>query len=698
MVYADTVRLIGFTIGTILHITLLFTILQTKRSGIREWPILLAILSLGMWHMGHAISSLYWLLGGSEFSPIITLCKMISLIGLGLLPSFLLHAHLTFSSARRLSRGNWPNLVLFVNYIPALFLPGALSKLMASSLEPTLEELSPYATPFMIWFAIGLVASSLIDFNISTNATDLTERKFFRRVGFLLLAIATSMAYFYFFEGTFPTPRPVYLETWRMLASNLPTAFIAYSIYRFNFLELIINRRFIYVLSLSIIITIYLFFIRRLSDYLAWKYEAFADLAELLLIFALVTAAIPIYLWINRFITKRIQLYSDFTRSLNEQASSILNLKPRLDFLVAKVAQTFHLNKVSIVFIDSDPSAGQIAVGPFGSSIDRDRLDEGGVHTLASYCLEKRMDILRLNDSIPSEIHTALKSLGSTHLFPLWHGAQLVGLMLIDTYPRKYLDEHEGPLLAICSPIAASIENGKMIEEKIKLERAFIVHENMANLGKVATQIAHEIKNPLSSIKTIVQLMREQNTLDEEYKKDLSFIDSEINRLDNSVVQLLNFSRPVQKQQGRVDLTELLQSTVAFFDRRSHENKVKIECQVDAGLVLSESSPESVKEIILNLLINALQASPKAGKVQLKAYASDESVVLEIIDDGPGIPKDLHTKVFEPFFTTKQKGTGLGLAIVKKNLDYLGGRIILESPIENNSGTKFKVVFPLAKS
>jgi signal transduction histidine kinase len=124
-----------------------------------------------------------------------------------------------------------------------------------------------------------------------------------------------------------------------------------------------------------------------------------------------------------------------------------------------------------------------------------------------------------------------------------------------------------------------------------------------------------------------------------------------------------------------------------------------MQCQVEEGLVLEQTNSDGVKEILINLLINARQASPPGSTVTVAAYAQKGEghrpavICLEVTDEGPGVPADLQGKIFEPFFTTKQKGTGLGLAIIKKNVDYLGGEITLESPVEHQRGTRFRVVF-----
>src|SRR5262249_54448639 len=159
-----------------------------------------------------------------------------------------------------------------------------------------------------------------------------------------------------------------------------------------------------------------------------------------------------------------------------------------------------------------------------------------------------------------------------------------------------------GLLRALTGPIAGTIEDCKIVEEKIQLEKALIRQEHMANLGKMAAAIAHEIKNPLSSIKTIVKVMKEGAKLHEEDQRDLGFINSEIDRLNSSIIQLLNFSRPVAESRAAVPLSEMLQNTIQFLSRERGESPVRMECRIEEGLVLEQANPDSVKEILINLL------------------------------------------------------------------------------------------------
>jgi signal transduction histidine kinase len=175
----------------------------------------------------------------------------------------------------------------------------------------------------------------------------------------------------------------------------------------------------------------------------------------------------------------------------------------------------------------------------------------------------------------------------------------------------------------------------------------------------------------------------------------VAYIISETDRLNNSVRQILTFSRPAPDGAGTVDISQLLEDVSRTLSREHSEQQIRIVRRIEPGLVLKQSDRQSFQQIVLNLTLNAIQASGSNGVVQLDAGSADGKIVIAITDGGPGIAPELRDRVFEPFFTTKQKGTGLGLAIVKKNVHNLGGDIRLESPIAEGHGTRITVMVPI---
>jgi signal transduction histidine kinase len=275
---------------------------------------------------------------------------------------------------------------------------------------------------------------------------------------------------------------------------------------------------------------------------------------------------------------------------------------------------------------------------------------------------------------------------GWTHRWPLESEGRTLGVLAVDAAPRRRLEDDEPLLASLALELGHSLDTLRLVEEKLHLQQQLLRQEHLASLGKVSAAVAHEIKNPLSSIRTIAQVMLEDPEVAERYGRDLGYILSESARLAASVEQLLGFSRPVEAVATPVDVSALVSSVA---------ERVRAQCQVEPGWWLPRGNPELVSQIAWNLMSNAEQASP--GQVRVELDGRGEDVELRVSDAGPGIPAELQARVFEPFYTTKQKGTGLGLAVVKKAVQNLRGEIAVESPLAEGRGTRLVVRLPGAE-
>ncbi len=309
-----------------------------------------------------------------------------------------------------------------------------------------------------------------------------------------------------------------------------------------------------------------------------------------------------------------------------------------------------------------------------------------------------------LNESIARQIGVSalLGTLCATHVFPIERGAKRIGLLVVDSSPRKKLGSRvEDTLRSLCSQLALVVENSSLLKAKLELQNELSRKAQMVQLGEMTARIAHEIKNPLSSIKTIVQVMQEDSELEAKYARDLSLIKNEIDRLGSTISQLLNFARPSMDAGEKVSLRDAAESALVFLGRDIEQQRISVENEIPADLPLIDANSTALREIFLNLFLNAFQAGGPGTLLRLQAWegvladGSERYILLVVEDDGPGVPAELQAKLFTPFFTTKQRGTGLGLAIVKRNVEHMGGRISLESPARDGRGTRFLIHLPL---
>ncbi len=243
-------------------------------------------------------------------------------------------------------------------------------------------------------------------------------------------------------------------------------------------------------------------------------------------------------------------------------------------------------------------------------------------------------------------------------------------------------------------------ERKKLDDETRDIYHQLLQAEKMAALGQTISGVAHELNNPLATILTWAERLSQRSTLEEAVRHGLDVILGESERAARIVRNLLTFARKRQTTRAMVDVNQVARETMAL---RSYEQRVTNISVIDAlaaGLPQVFADGHQLQQVLLNLMINAEQAMLSAngrGVLVVRSWhdAKQECVILEINDDGPGIPDDLQPKIFDPFFTTKEvgKGTGLGLTVAYAIVQEHGGRIRLES--RPNVGASFYVELPV---
>ncbi len=215
----------------------------------------------------------------------------------------------------------------------------------------------------------------------------------------------------------------------------------------------------------------------------------------------------------------------------------------------------------------------------------------------------------------------------------------------------------------------------KLLQEKVKRS------EKLAAIGELAAGVAHEIRNPLSSIRGFAQFLRHSLKDKPQEKEYAETMVTEVDRINRVVSDLLTFARPMTVEVAPTDITELIEHAVRLVEPDALSRKITIQRKI-SDLTKLPLDANQITQALLNLLLNALQAVPPQGNIEIGADldASDSQLHFWVIDDGPGVPYNLLEKIFEPFYTTHEKGTGLGLAIVHKIVENHNGEIRVSSP------------------
>jgi two-component system, NtrC family, sensor histidine kinase HydH len=251
--------------------------------------------------------------------------------------------------------------------------------------------------------------------------------------------------------------------------------------------------------------------------------------------------------------------------------------------------------------------------------------------------------------------------------------------------------------------VAAMIVLGILSYTLLRNARRFITLENreqsdrhLRMLGTMAASLAHEIRNPLGAMKGLTQLAQEELPPDHIAQPQLKTVVSEAERLEKLVTDLLDFARTKEPQISEFDLVALISDIKTILDSRLETSKVEMRISANPCPLILRSDPAGLRQVLLNVLINAIEATPQGKTVTLTTTLdeSHKSIVIRIDDSGNGLGGRNPDELAQPFFTTKIQGTGLGLAISKQIIESLGGSLNLENL--SGGGARCSITLPLA--
>lgn len=217
------------------------------------------------------------------------------------------------------------------------------------------------------------------------------------------------------------------------------------------------------------------------------------------------------------------------------------------------------------------------------------------------------------------------------------------------------------------------------ITAEMQIEQRLYQSQKMVAIGELSTYIAHEIRNPLFAIGGFANALLRTESLDEAAREKARIILEESQRLDTILKSIINFARPTEQAIGAVDVNELAAQTVELMSFGT-EKELPITLNLASNLPRVHGNAEMLKQCLINLIKNAQEAMDK-GAITVTTRYADGVVLLEVVDNGPGIPQDLQEKIFSPFFSTKDKGAGLGLAMTRKIMNEIGGKLFLHSKV-----------------
>lgn len=379
----------------------------------------------------------------------------------------------------------------------------------------------------------------------------------------------------------------------------------------------------------------------------------------------------------------------------SREFTSSLELSEVLDRVASQVRRTLEAKLVSILLEQQGMLQLAAADGAPQAYLTRGPLPVAG--TVAGKVLQSGLPVViedvRREPGFLSANLAAREGLCTLVCLPLRGRRRNLGVLNVYTgEPRRFEPQQVEALGMLGQLSAAAIENAALYREALEAGEHLRESEKLAALGRLSAGFAHEIKNPLNTIAVLLYAMRQQAAEDPQTLADLQVIESEIRRLTLLVDQFLDFARPKPPKFCRQDVSEIVEETLLLVRAQAAREGIRLVWRVRERAALVWADGAQLKQVFLNLALNAMQAMPGGGTLTVAVQRRNGGVIVEFTDTGPGMSPEIRRRIFEPFFTTRRGGHGLGLAISLRIVENHSGRLWLDS--QPGRGTTATVWLP----
>ena len=759
----DVIIMLGFFVGTILYAVLTAEVLKRQNKLAHEYVFLFMMIILTLWHGFQFFALLIKQVFGRQAIEIYTELRYLSLYSIVFLPAVMVHIHSAFLDyVHQLvgRKGLFYKIFPLFFYLPIFLIIYFGQYTIVDSRRKILDESMSFIPVFIFFIVLALLVCAALCMRIIMLSRNEKWRQFFTIEIVIIFIISALLLFFYFFGGTGNVRLDKSLKSLLMISSVIPTSAMIYLLYKYPFYSTVARRRFLLVTIAGAFLSIYIVTARALRKMGEDNPDVSVEMLEILTVAFLFVLYEPAKYLIRRiagyYALNQKYLYQSMVRKISEKIVGSGSLEDLHKVVHAAVTETFNVEEVALFILGKHvyPERMYYSITQSLGDIKEFKLDKvikniqggNGLYEV------RRMNIFHMRASeIPYHIYLGISLENDT-----------VGLLAIGKKRtnEEFTFEEKEILLTLANQIAIAIENIELVQRRIELESKMFQADKLSSLGLLATSIAHEVKNPLSSIKSIVQSLRDEKkksgSTDHELQ-DLEIITEEIDRLNTVVGQLLKFSRPDDSDVDEIDVIKIIDNILTILRQETRSKGIQLWTKYDHTPLMIKSRQGDLKEIIFNIIINAIQSMERGGRLMFSGgygvYEADlfdigpekkssvmiantlflpdpsegyaewhldpltvqrigsidkkvsadfnpallpdqrSCIKIAITDNGPGIKTERMEEIFKPFYTTKSSGTGLGLAIVKNKIEALGGRLVLRS--EENVGTSFEIYIPL---
>jgi signal transduction histidine kinase len=666
----------------------------------------LVILSFVVWNAGELI-----MINSDRPSTAIVGVKII-FAGVFLFPVFFLHFSFVFPQKLTRFLDSWRFLILYIApvglLIPFLILLqldiGRLLKIgnvfyYVFNFRGPLE--SHLLALILSLMGLGGFCWGVVNFILSYRATRIARQRL--QILYLLVGIISmfiiglalhvanhifDLGYSFFFVAS--------------LYSLLISFFFALAIvkYRLGDIHFIIRGGILYSILSGLVLVIYVLFIKNVCDILARKLETTSLLVESTMILVLVFLLRPLERKVEGFVDRffyrerylfRLKFFG-FTRTVR----NLLDLQSLFGATVQFLQDALVVKKVGVWVFDREADSYRLC-GWKGFATEKVFLKESPFLAYLKKS-ERAVELESIRDVRSLRVEgKEIREAGFSLAIPLlWEDGLLGFLLLGDKVNGKSFTIMEIEALETLAPaMAMAISRALLYRDLQKKDRQMMQAEKLAALGEMAASFVHGIRNPLGIILGSAETLRKGRSPAVQTEM-LQFIQEESERINEMLTNFLEFAKPKSPVFQQVDLKEILARAIDFVSIPARNQGVEILQETPPGKVLMYLDPEQIREALVNLELNALEAMPEGGTLHIVlSQPGTQDLTIRISDTGQGIPVGEESKIFDPFYTTKEKGTGLGLSIVHSVVKNHGGTISVAN--NNGGGASFSITLPVPK-
>jgi two-component system NtrC family sensor kinase len=409
---------------------------------------------------------------------------------------------------------------------------------------------------------------------------------------------------------------------------------------------------------------------------------------------------------------KRARVFAAISEAGGEIAAS-LDLERTLQLVMSKAAETLPMDAGALFVLDEAAQLYRVAVSHNLPPEQVDKITFAFDEGVPGWAVANRQALIINDARADDRVHPYVVEVGvrSVLAIPLITRERLIGVLNLFSLAGKNAFDEEALRLAqvYANQAAVFIENARLVEElrqaaadlearveqrtrELRTSQARVIRaEKMAAVGRLAGSVAHEVNNPLQAITLHLQLVTDEIN-SQSAQEQINIVQHELDRISEIVQRLLEFQRPKLARRSRQRIEDLLEEVLALAGKQSQQAGVSIDYHLEDDLMPVLASGDQIKQVFLNLILNAIEAMPGGGKLTIRGRSSDDVVIITFTDTGPGISPEEMNQLFEPFFSTKQSGSGLGLAVSQEIITSHGG--LLEVFNHPQSGAVFTVTLP----